>query len=792
MTTIIEPSPAAAAAGTHRSFREYIELGREAFVASDPGLNRLLRALELVVAISVSIGFADLFMQLTHVMWLSVPPGVHVAPALVAELAAQHHGITLLAMMLAGMIAMMSVFAVAEPRISSQAWTLGLMPVPLLASMSVAIALANHHDLGIAAMAVVMGIGTYFRKFIPKFGARMFVFGALLFVGFTFGFLSRGAIQEHMLGWIAVLLVLMCALNFLLKLGIARPLARGRLGRTERAFRARGRAAMGAAAALFEIENERELRRARRRLRRALVKVNETALVIDASLADEYTAPEAAGHDAHVELFELELLVQELGRLAERLADRPLAPTLRDELRGWLQELRAGELTKVAAAAAALESGESAAPERELGMLDRESAALVHRFARTIVALQQALRHWPRYHRALPIGEDGGAMDFASPVMLAFGDLPGSAIVSAQTAGAATDARGWPARVGLDPFGQAAMRLTIAVGAAGAVGSVLSERRFYWAVIAVFITFMGTNTSGEQVVKAANRVGGTVIGILIGSLLASAVGVSTWSIVVIIAALAFGIYFMKVSYGLMVIGITIMVSQLYEQLDEFSNHLLVLRLEETAIGAAIAVLCALVIFPVPTRRVAATAVQGYLAALAELLERAAVRLRGAAVADGTDGGAPAGSLTGASRALDYAIQQFLAAARPLRWTQFRRDRLEHNVALITVSAHHARRLAAVIDHNQEFAPLDREQLAEALTTQQGRAQELAGALAAGSRAGTGGDAAPERLGDLPLSDLERALEDGRVPAQGYQRQLLGAVELLDETLAELRANLVRG
>jgi hypothetical protein len=38
----------------------------------------------------------------------------------------------------------------------------------------------------------------------------------------------------------------------------------------------------------------------------------------------------------------------------------------------------------------------------------------------------------------------------------------------------------------------------IAVGAAIALGVLISSDRFYWAVIAAFITFMGTNNSGEQ------------------------------------------------------------------------------------------------------------------------------------------------------------------------------------------------------------------------------------------------------------------------------------------------------
>jgi uncharacterized membrane protein YccC len=96
-------------------------------------------------------------------------------------------------------------------------------------------------------------------------------------------------------------------------------------------------------------------------------------------------------------------------------------------------------------------------------------------------------------------------------------------------------------------------------------------------VIAAFITFMGANTSGEQIRKAVFRVAGTVAGIGAGSLLATAIGHHTyWSITVILAALFLGIYLLRINYAFMAIAITVLVSQLYVQLNEFSNALLLL------------------------------------------------------------------------------------------------------------------------------------------------------------------------------------------------------------------------
>ncbi len=307
-TTTGPPVGPALPRAARKGLARWLDDARDVLGSADPGLNRLFQSLELIVAIGASIAVIYAFMQLTHVMWMQPAPGVRVSPAQVTQMAAQHHGITLLAMLLGGVIGMLSVSAVTEPTLKEQGLTLTLMPVPMVATMALAVLVVDDRAIGIAVLALLVGVASYLRKFIPTFGARMFVLGAGLFVGFMFGFLSGGALQGHMIGWIAVVLVISCALNFVIKVLVARPLARGRLDRTATAFRARCRAVTGQAMALFDADDEHEIARTRRRLHRALVKVNETALVIDASLGDEHAAPRAASQDAHTELFDLELL----------------------------------------------------------------------------------------------------------------------------------------------------------------------------------------------------------------------------------------------------------------------------------------------------------------------------------------------------------------------------------------------------------------------------------------------------------------------------------------------------
>jgi hypothetical protein len=746
---------------------------RDVLAASDPGLGRLLSALQLMLALGVTIGVVYVFMHTTEVLWVDAPGDA--PPAVLAAADAQHRGITLLAMLLGGLIAMMSSMAVMDRQPREQALTMALMPIPMLATMALSVEMVAHRTAGIVLLALVIGLGTYVRKFVPRFGSRAFLYGAMLFIGYIFGFLSNGAVTEDQIGWIAVVLWLAVAVNLLLKVLVARPLDRGRLERTVRSFRARCRGVAAAAVALLDAATPQERERASRLLDRRLTRLNETALVIDGSIGAPDERPLGpAAFDAHDELFRLELVVQNLGRGVERFVATEPPPELREHVRTWIAELAAGRPAAAAAAARVFQEREAAGPSPLPRALSDDVGARMHHLARLVTAEARALETWPRHHA--PADEAGGdAAPFQSAITLIFGDLPGSALVGAQAA-ASDDRRRHPVVrwSRLDPPAQAAIRVTLAVAAAAAVGSVLSERRFYWAVIAVFIAFMGANTSGEQVTKAVHRVAGTVLGILVGSLLAHLVGRSPWAIVVIIGALGFGIYFMKISYSLMVVGMTVMVSQLYEQLGEYSNHLLVLRLEETAIGAVIAVVAALVIFPVNTRRAATIAARGQLEALADLLGRLDDRI----------GDDPGVRLTSASRALDHAAHQLVATTRPLRLTPFRRDRLEHNAALFVQTAHQARNLVSSFDTGATGDERVAAEVRRALGTLRAAAASLAAAIEDERLV-----ARPARIAGERLAGVDRALASEGAPSDDPGRVLLRRIDRLDETIAELAANL---
>ena len=313
------------------------------------------------------------------------------------------------------------------------------------------------------------------------------------------------------------------------------------------------------------------------------------------------------------------------------------------------------------------------------------------------------------------------------------GWLPGSAAV----AGAASQERGGSGlieRIRLAPYARIAIQMGIAVGAAIIAGDALSGRRFYWAVIAAFITFMGANTAGEQLRKSVFRVAGTVVGVIVGAVLAHLVGDVVWlQIVVVLVSLFLGLYLFRVNYTFMTIGITVMVSQLYVELDEFSNSLLLLRLAETAVGAGVAILTVLLVLPLHVGRVARVAARQQLEALADLADRCLDRLADPASAAGSDL-----ELRAAARRVDVAYQALVATVRPMRTPLFGSlaARVAGFMATAAAARHYARNL--LLDASTRYADLDA-RATDDLAAARRQLADSVGAVTAALAPGAGSD-----------------------------------------------------
>jgi hypothetical protein len=625
------------------------------FVGSDPGLNRFLNALQSVLSIACILGTEWIFVHFTHALQTQTH-GAVLPAAQAAEVATANHEFLVIAMLLGAIVGMISSFGVMDATARGQLGSMLLLPVPMVAALALGISIGGHRVIALGSLAVVLAVGTYLRRF----GPRGFLAGMLLFMGDFFGFFLHGAVTMSDLGWLTAEIGVGLVTAMAVRFGLFYPRHGRALRRTQRSYAARARKVARLTLDLFDTPAAGEGQR--RALRRQLVRLNEAALMIDAQLVNPGAlADGSSGQLLHQRLYDTELALTNIARFTEAMSQMDLPPAQWAKVRLALVGICDGDLGSARAAAEDL-LGQLRLAGSTLGGEDRTTEVIPHRFAGSVAGFVDAMDEW------LTVGDRAQASAstvFQPSVALFGGWLPGSAMVSAMASTEASPRR--REQITMAPWTRMAIQMGIAVGAAIALGDVLSGRRFYWAVIAAFITFMGANNSGEQTRKAIFRVMGTVVGITVGSVVVHLVGHHTnWSIAVILVALFFGFYLMRINYAFMVIGITVMVSQLYVQLDEFSNSLLLLRLEETALGAAVAIITVALVFPLRTKRVLRVALRAEVTALADLVDHATDQLAGR----GERHEDLAAVLRSDARKVDAAHQATIATVQPLRRNLF--------------------------------------------------------------------------------------------------------------------------
>jgi len=173
----------------------------------------------------------------------------------------------------------------------------------------------------------------------------------------------------------------------------------------------------------------------------------------------------------------------------------------------------------------------------------------------------------------------------------------------------------------------------------------------------------------------------------------------------------------------MAIGITVMVSQLYVQLHEFSNALLLLRLEETAIGAAVAIAVVTFVLPLRTRRVLRVAMRNHVQAVGRLVDHSSSHLLGVDHEEER-------TLRADARSVDASYQALLATAQPLRRSVFGSYDQDTAVAmrLAGASRHYSRDLVNDVETARCLDPDSRADIERATATLHASLDVVAGAL----------------------------------------------------------------
>lgn len=633
---------------------------RDRIIASDPGLARLRQATRATVAVS-----STLLVELGLATRLGAP--------------------SLLPMMLGAVVAMLMSTGIRENRRTAVLRTAAGAPVAAALGAGLGTAAGQRHTVGLAVFVAV----SFFAVWVRRFGRAWFTYGFLAWQAYFFILFLHPPLKALPLLLVAVVVATAWVTLLLVTVFYDDPQAQ--LRRTVTALRARARA--GVAAALEVLDQPDDVR-AVRQLRGQLVRLSEVALLFDGQLADARSLP--AGVTATTLrrwVVEIEIGMDEVvGAVVELAASREqLSPQVLQDALWTLRGLGWGDLTDAREAAAALRQPDrSVVPAaRRLGAAAAFLLTTVERWTsgRLVTAPERLERDGgDEEEQELETFRDDG---FEPVVTLLGGNLPGSAALTAEAV-SREDAPWWsPSRMSLTT--RQAVQATVAAALAIVAGEVISERRFYWAVIAAFIGFTGTSTSAETLRKSVSRVAGTFGGLVVAVVLANlTAGHSRSALVLILGCIFLAFYLQAVSYGAMILFITVMLGQLYTVLHTFTDQVLVLRLEETTAGALIGVLVSLVVLPASSRSTLKVARKALLDDLGELLEECGRQL---------GEGDPVKDLMTTVVTLDSSSRQVVRGAQAMvhgRLFGADRDGLRHRVAVLGACASTGRAVATAV------------------------------------------------------------------------------------------------
>ncbi|OBK14517.1 FUSC family protein [Mycobacterium asiaticum] len=584
------------------------ERARTWTVGSDPGLLRLRLAVRTTFALGCS-----LLVMSALTSWARQPLTVALLGAVITMIAAR---------------------SVNEPDPRQQRITMALLPMPAALASTAAAVLTPYRLASDIVFVVVVFIAVYLRRFGPRGRAL----GMVAFMAYFFTlFLHTGL---HELAWMIVAILVGTLCTFVVTAYVLPDRPERVLRATIRSLRARMAIVVDTTAEVLRAG--RLDRRRRRRLHTRISRLNETALMVQDQIEDKAN-PAALwlgdeGEQLTPWLFDAELAVEWVAIAGQRaalvVAQVPTGTRL--ALVGALSELawaiRLPDSAGLGSAARQAQDVADAQPSPTGS--DEPGVAAVRRLALAIIAAATATAEVRDLIERAAIGE--------TPVKEPDGD------------GAPEEEE---RRRGLLPTTRQAIQASVAASLAIVTGDLVSPARWYWAVIAAFVVFAGTNTWGDTLTKGWQRLLGTVVGVPCGILVATLVaGDRTVSLIIIFACLFCAFYFMQVTQSLMAFWITTMLALLYGLLGQFSLDVLVLRIEETAIGAVVGVVVAILVLPTNIGETLRNDTREFLTALSELIDTS--------IATGFDDGRP-DTPTDQARQLDRTLQQIRTTAKPL-------------------------------------------------------------------------------------------------------------------------------
>jgi uncharacterized membrane protein YgaE (UPF0421/DUF939 family) len=571
---------------------------------------------------------------------------------LILYLATRASGQPLTVALLGVVITMIASRSVNEPDPGQQRITMALLPVAAALAITAAAVLAPHK---LASDVVFVAI-VFAAAYVRRFGARGRALGMVGFMAYFFTLYLQARISE--LPWMIGAVAVGTACTFVMSTYVLPDRPERVLRATVRALRARMAIVVDTTAEA--VRTGRFDERRRRRMRARTIRLNETALMVQGQVEDRADPamlwPGVTSEQLAPWLFDAELAIEWVataGRRAAALASEApgaISAGARGELVGALTQLARAIRTPQQGGLHEAAGVAQQVLDQQPGPSDDPGTTAVRRLALAIINAATATAEV----RAIV---EGTATRAAGTPEIDASPPSGSDSIGSEVGSEVGQAAGEQQEKRLLPTTRQAIQVSVAASLAIVVGELVSPARWYWAVIAAFVIFAGTNSWGETLSKGWQRLVGTVLGVPSGVLVATLfAGNKTASLVAIFVCLFCAFYFMTVTYSLMTFWITTMLALLYGLLGEFSFGVLLLRIEETAIGAVIGVTVAILVLPTNTQTAIRNDTREFLTALSALIEISTATMFGAHEAV---------TPTEQARELDRKLQQFRLSAKPL-------------------------------------------------------------------------------------------------------------------------------
>ncbi|MFD9670078.1 FUSC family protein [Rhodococcus sp. NPDC059968] len=617
-------------------------------------------------------------------------------------------GTSVLAMVVGAWIAMVAGYAVSDPNPRGQAITLAwALPVSIL-TVILGTLLAPNRVLADTVFLLLIFIGVYVRRYGPRGNGL----GEFTFQIFFVALFARATPAQ--LPSMCAVVVLALACSGLVQLGLVRATPERTLRRLRRAFRARLGATVDAMIDIADVKPDTPAAdRAAAALHRRTARLHQCALMIQSRLEtgieDPGTASLVQRRIAEAEIATEHLAIAWLRalrphpdnavttlalhlptarrstRASGAVADRPtLVDPAVARLTGELRDLR---LLVSRPISAGHDPGLARVRDRLLGYRHDQripenttaATADVYRAAGELTRALTGLR--------LILGAARGDGDQRPETARSRVEL------EAEDHALQTDEAATAEPTGLArPSTRAALQT--AAGSAIAIlgGELLSPQHWYWALLTCWLVFLNTASVGDILIKSYRRLAGTMAGVVPGIGLAALVAGHTWTAFALTILCLIGAYFTaSVSYVLATSFGTAMIGLLYSLLGSYSDGLLVLRIELTAVGAASGLIAALLVLPARTRHRTDQQLAQVLHRMRTVITQSVAQLTGQ----------PHTSPLDAARELDGAIDAFRIMTQPLTHPasplRERRSRARYILAMLETCSFHARSLAATAE-----------------------------------------------------------------------------------------------